>query len=136
MKLDTLSKYAPLGLAVLRVVTALLFIEHGTQKLFDFPASGQAGPAGGLPPLMLVAAAIELIGGLLLLVGLFTRYAAFVMAGEMAVAFWMGHVGGSGSVFPAVNMGDAAVLFCFVFLYLFLAGPGDFSIDGRRTQRA
>jgi putative oxidoreductase len=133
MNLDSLTRYAPIGLALLRIVAALLFIEHGTQKFFDFPASGR--PGGGLPPLFVFAGLIEIIGGLLVLVGLFTRYAAFIMSGEMAVAFWMGHVGGSHSIFPIQNHGEAAVLFCFIFLYIFLAGPGAWSVDGQRQPR-
>ncbi len=135
MNVDTLNKYAPIALALLRIVAALLFIEHGTQKFFDFPPSGRPGPAGGLPPLFIVAGTIETLGGLLVLVGLFSRYAAFIMSGEMAVAFWMGHFGRSGSIFPLVNMGEAAVLFCFIFLYIFIAGPGAWSIDGMRAAR-
>lgn len=135
MNLEFLNRYTPVALALLRIVAALLFIEHGTQKFFDFPPSGHPGPPGGLSPLFLVAGAIETIGGLLVLVGWFSRYAAFVMSGEMAVAFWMGHVGRSGSIFPLVNMGEAAVLFCFIFLFIVFAGPGAWSIDGRRAAR-
>lgn len=131
MTLDRLAKYAPIALALLRIVTALLFIEHGTQKFFDFPSTGRPGPAGGLPPLIMLAGAIELIGGLLLLLGLFTRYAAFVAAGEVAVIFWVFEVPRSGSIFPAINHGEVAVLFCFIFLYIFFAGPGAWSLDKR-----
>ncbi|MGO8005859.1 DoxX family protein, partial [Rhizobium ruizarguesonis] len=92
--------------------TALLFIEHGTMKLFAFPAAQMAGQ---LPPLMLFAALLELIGGILILVGLLTRPVAFILAGEMAVAYFMANA--PNSFFPAVNQGDAAILFCFVFLY-------------------
>lgn len=133
MNLGRLSRYAPLALALLRIVAALLFIEHGTQKFFDFPPMGRPGPAGGLPPLFMLAGMIELVGGVLLLVGLFTRYAAFVMSGEMAVAFWIAHYP-HGGIFPIVNFGEAAVLFCFIFLYIFFAGPGAFSLDGRRRR--
>jgi putative oxidoreductase len=131
MNLDSLTRYAPIGLALLRIVAALLFIEYGTQKFFDFPASGRPG-GGGIPPLFMLAGLIEIIGGLLVLVGLFTRYAAFIMSGEMAIAFWLAHVGGSHSIFPIQNHGEAAVLFCFIFLYIFLAGPGAWSVDGQR----
>jgi putative oxidoreductase len=126
-----LDKYAPYALAVLRVVTALLFIEHGTSKLFGFPAMPGAGSAGGsLPPLILVAALLEVFGGLAILVGFFTRPVAFILSGLMAVAYWMAHVP-KGGFFPLTNGGDAAVLFCFVFFYLVFAGPGAWSIDGR-----
>jgi putative oxidoreductase len=130
MNLDKLAKYAPLALALLRIVAALLFIEHGTQKFFDFPASGRPGPAGGLPPEFILAGCIEIAGGILVLLGLFTRYAALIMSGEMAIAYWTQHVP-RGGFFPLQNFGESAVLFCFVFLYLFLAGPGAWSLDGR-----
>ena len=125
---ERLSAYRPYGLAALRIITALLFIEHGTMKLFAFPAAQMAGP---LPPLMLFAALLELIGGILILVGLLTRPVAFLLAGEMAVAYFMAHA--PNSFFPAVNQGDAAILFCFVFLYLFFSGPGAFSVDNRKA---
>ncbi|RXT15814.1 DoxX family protein [Rhizobium leguminosarum] len=125
---DRLSAYQPYGLAALRIITALLFIEHGTMKLFAFPAAQMAGP---LPPLMLFAALLELIGGILILVGLLTRPVAFLLAGQMAVAYFMAHA--PNSFFPAVNQGDAAILFCFVFLYLFFSGPGAFAVDNRKT---
>ncbi|MGR9183311.1 DoxX family protein [Rhizobium leguminosarum] len=125
---ERLSAYRPYGLAALRIITALLFIEHGTMKLFAFPAAQMAGP---LPPLMLFAALLELIGGILILVGLLTRPIAFLLAGEMAVAYFMAHA--PNSFFPAVNQGDAAILFCFVFLYLFFSGPGAFAVDNRKT---
>ena len=125
---ERLSAYRPYGLAALRIITALLFIEHGTMKLFGFPASLMSG---SLPPLMLFAALLELIGGLLILVGLLTRPVAFLLAGEMAVAYFMAHA--PSSFYPAVNQGDAAILFCFVFLYLFLSGPGALAVDNRKT---
>ena len=134
MRLDSLDKYTPIALALLRIFAALLFIEHGTQKFFDFPASGHPGAGGGMPPLLIVAGCIEIVGGLLVLVGLFTRYAAFIMSGEMAVAFWTGHVPRGHSIFPIQNGGEAAVLFCFVFLYLVFAGAGALALDNRRSS--
>ena len=131
--MQSLSKYAPYALAVLRIVTALLFIEHGNAKLFGFPAA-MGGAGEGLPPLMLIGGILEAFGGLAILLGLFTRPVAFVLSGEMAVAYWMMHVPGGG-FFPLVNKGDAAVLFCFVFLYLVFAGPGAWSVDGLRASR-
>ncbi|RUM25498.1 DoxX family protein [Rhizobium vallis] len=125
---ERLSAYRPYGLAALRIIAALLFIEHGTMKLFSFPIEAMPG---SLPPLMLVAALLELVGGLLILVGLLTRPIAFLLAGEMAVAYFMAHA--PNSFFPAVNQGDAAILFCFVFLYLFFSGPGAFAVDNRKT---
>ena len=135
--MDTLSKYAPHALAVLRIVTALLFIEHGTAKLFGFPVmpGGPGDHAGGLPPLMLIGGILEVFGGLAILVGFLTRPVAFILAGEMAVAYWMMHVP-SGGFFPLTNGGDSAVLFCFVFLYLVFAGPGAWSVDGLRASRS
>ncbi len=117
-----LAKASPHILSLLRIVTALLFIEHGLQKYFGFPSAG--------PPmntLLYVQGAIEIIGGILLLVGAFTRPVAFILAGDMAVAYFMAHF--SRSFFPAMNSGDAAVLFCFVFFYLFFAGGGAWSVD-------
>lgn len=126
---ERLDIYRPWVLAALRIVTALLFIEHGTQKLFDFPASNHAG--GSLGGLFLAAALLESIGGLLVLVGLFTRPVAFLLSGEMAIAYFMAHF--PKSFFPIENAGEAAVLFCSVFLYLVFAGPGAFALDKRRS---
>jgi putative oxidoreductase len=125
--LSGLSRYQPQFLGILRIVTALLFIEHGTQKLFDFPvASGMAS----LPPLMMVAGLLEFIGGLLILIGFLTRPVAFILSGMMAVAYFTAHF--PNGFFPVVNQGDAAILFCFIYLYLFFAGPGAWSVDGSR----
>jgi putative oxidoreductase len=118
-------------LAVLRIMVALLFIEHGTQKLFGFPPP----PGGEGPPLISLlglAGVLELVGGLLMLVGLFTRPVAFLLAGEMAFAYFIVHA--PKSFFPALNGGDAAILFCFVFLYLCVAGPGAWSVDAARAR--
>ncbi|CVI61096.1 MULTISPECIES: DoxX family protein [Agrobacterium] len=125
---DTLSRYRPQALGALRIMTALLFISHGTQKLFGFPASQMEG---SLPTMLLVAALLEFVGGVLVLIGLFTRPVAFILSGQMAVAYFIAH--GPKSFFPALNGGDAAILFCFIFLYLFVAGPGAFSVDERRA---
>ncbi|MFC3072834.1 DoxX family protein [Shinella pollutisoli] len=126
---DRLSTYRPQALAVLRIMAALLFIEHGTQKAFDFPAAAQ--PFGSLSGLMLVAAALEILGGLAILVGFLTRPVAFVLSGFMAVAYFMAHA--PQNFFPVNNHGDAAILFCFVFLYLTAAGPGAWALDTRRA---
>jgi putative oxidoreductase len=125
-----LDSYRPHALALLRIVTALLFIEHGTMKLFGFPAAMESGTVQ-LFSLMGLAAILELVGGALILLGLFTRPVAFLLAGEMAVAYWMAH--GPQSLFPILNGGESAILFCFVFLYLVFAGPGAFSLDTRRA---
>jgi putative oxidoreductase len=119
------SVWAPRLLSILRIVAALIFFEHGTQKLFGFPPSEQAGPE--LFSLMGLAGILETVGGALLLIGLFTRPVAFILSGMMAVAYWMAHA--PQSVYPISNGGDAAILYCFVFLYLFAAGGGPWSLD-------
>ncbi|MFN3623403.1 MAG: DoxX family protein [Hyphomicrobium sp.] len=121
--------WAPRLLGILRIVAAILFIEHGTQKLFGVPT-----PTHGMPEaftLFWFAGILEAFGGFLILIGLFTRPVAFILSGQMAVAYWMAHA--PQSPFPALNGGDAAILFCFFFLYLVAAGPGAFSIDGKRS---
>lgn len=136
MNLNALSKYQPQALAVLRIVTALCFMAHGTQKLFGFPAS-QMGGTVEIFSLMGLAGILEVFGGLAVLLGLFTRPVAILLAGEMAYAFWFMHVPmmGKGSIYPVSNGGDAAVLFCFVFLYLVFAGPGAWSLDQMLKSR-
>ena len=130
MEFTWLSRWQPQVLALLRIVTGLLFLEHGMMKLFHFPAPQMPGP---LPTLLLVAAIIELVAGILVTLGLFTRPAAFIASGEMAVAYFMGHF--PKSPWPGINMGDAAILYCFVFLYLAAAGAGAWSIDAARMKR-
>jgi putative oxidoreductase len=121
--------WAPRALGLLRIVAALLFIAHGTQKLFNVPSSEFSI---SLFSLMGVAGMLETFGGLLLLLGVFTRPVAFVLSGQMAVAYWMAHA--PQSAFPVQNGGDAPILFCFVFLYLVAAGPGAWSIDALRAE--
>ena len=118
-------RWSPYMLSVLRIVTALLFLEHGTQKLLGFPASPNPSPA--LFSIYGLAGVLELVGGLLILAGLFTRPVAFLLCGEMAFAYFMGHF--PRGFFPVQNGGDAAILYCFVFLYLFVAGAGAWSLD-------
>ena len=116
--------------AALRVMTGLLFLEHGLTKIVHWPAT-EYFPAGQpLPTLMLVAGILEIIGGVLITVGLFTRIAAFVLTGMMAAAYFMAHM--PSSVFPVQNGGDAAVLFCFIFLYFASVGAGPYSVDYSR----
>ena len=138
MNIEALSKYQPQALAVLRIITALAFMAHGTQKMFGFPASDMGGGGFELFSLMGLAAMLEVFGGLAILVGLFTRPVAFVLAGQMAYAFWFVHVPmmGQGNIIPVANGGDGAVLFCFVFLYLVFAGPGAWSLDELRQNRS
>lgn len=126
---STLTPYAPKALAVLRIVTGLLFVQSGTQKLFGFPAAPMEMPP--LDALMATAGILEGVGGLLIVVGLFTRPTAFILCGFMAVAYWIGHA--PQDFFPATNMGGLAILYCFVFLYLIFAGPGEWSVDGARN---
>lgn len=127
-----LNRYTPQALGLLRIVSSLIFMEHGTQKLFGFPAGEMGQPA--LMSLMGVGGVIELVGGLLLLIGLFSRPAAFLMSGQMAVAYWMFHA--PASFFPIQNGGDAAILYCFVFLLFVVTGPGAWSVDGARGKSA
>ncbi len=131
--MDRLSAYAPLAMAALRIMTGLLFLEHGTQKLLGFPPP-MPGMPPELPPVLLAAGVLELAGGLLFIAGLFTRPVAFVLSGMMAVAYFMAH--GSKGFFPALNGGDPAILFCFIFLYFACAGPGPWSADSARTKAA
>jgi putative oxidoreductase len=112
----------PYVLSILRIIVALLFLEHGLQKYFGFPSTGPP-----MTSLLYVQGAIEIVGGSLLLVGAYTRVVAFILAGDMAAAYFMAHF--PLSFFPALNGGDAAVLFCFVFFYLFFAGGGSWSVD-------
>jgi putative oxidoreductase len=125
---SSLSAWTPYALALLRIVAGVLFLEHGTQKLFGLPP-GEHAFAEALT-LAWWAGVLELVLGALITIGLFTRPAAFVASGEMAFAYWLAHA--PQNFFPANNGGDAAILFCFVFLFLVFAGPGRWSIDGMR----
>lgn len=126
-----LERWAPTVLAVLRIVTAVLFMEHGLQKFFDMPPRPEGMAAPEMFSLFWFGGLMELIGGGLLAIGLFTRPVAFLLSGEMAVAYWMFHA--TNGISPAVNRGDAAILFCFIFFYLVFAGPGRWSIDENRA---
>jgi putative oxidoreductase len=126
-----LEQYQPQLRALLRIMTALLFMEHGLAKLIHFPVA-QPGVPDPLPPILLAAAWIETVGGALVAVGLFTRLAAFICAGEIAIGYFMFHF--PQSFWPIVNMGEAAILFCFIFLYLAAAGGGAWSIDRMRAK--
>lgn len=133
MNIDRLETvWAPRILSILRIVAALLFFEHGTSKLLGFPPSDHSGPE--VLSLSWIAGALELVGGALLIVGLFTRPVAFILAGEMAVAYWMAHA--PKSAFPLLNGGDSAILYCFVFLYLAFAGGGPWSLDALRRRQS
>lgn len=126
---NRLNEYQPYALTALRIITGLLFIEHGTQKLFAFPAGEHAAGFANLPPLMLVQGVLEALGGLLIVLGLFTRPVAFILCGNMAVAYFMAHF--PQNFFPVNNGGDGAILYCFIFLFLVFAGPGLLAIDNR-----
>ena len=128
-----LDLWAPRVLSALRIVAGLIFLEHGAQKLLGFPPGQSAGVAFGT--LYWWSGFIELVAGALIAAGLFTRVAAFVASGEMAFAYWMEHA--PQSFFPVNNGGDAAILYCFIFLYLVFAGAGPWSLDamfGRRRS--
>ena len=124
--MSKLDQWSPRVLSVLRIVTALLVVEHATMKFFAFPAA-MPGPGGALPPIIIVAGVIELVAGSLIALGLFTRPAAFLASGTMAAAYFIGHA--TQGFWPILNQGEAAIMFCFVFLYLVFAGPGSWSLD-------
>ncbi|MFN3725677.1 MAG: DoxX family protein [Allosphingosinicella sp.] len=128
-----ITRRAPYALALLRIVTGLIFLEHGTQKFLGFPAGDMAGIGWAFADLGAFAGIVELVTGFLITIGLFTRPAAFIASGTMAVAYWYAHA--PMGPFPVNNMGDAAILYCFVFLYLVFAGPGAWSVDGMRRSR-
>jgi putative oxidoreductase len=122
-----LDKWQPQILAALRIMTGLLFLEHGTAKLLHFPHVAMFD--GNLPPILLVTGAMELVGGALVTLGLFSRIVAFILSGEMAVGYFMAHA--PKGFFPLLNLGEPAILYCFIFLYLAAAGPGAFAINRR-----
>ncbi len=127
--------WTPRGLALLRIVTAFLFLQHGSAKLLHIP---QVAMFDALQPLSFMgfAGALELVGGILVLIGLFTRPVAFVLSGMMAVAYFMAHAPQGNVLSPMMNQGESAVLFCFIFLFLSLAGAGAWSIDAARRGTA
>ena len=126
---STFSRLAPHLLSALRIAAALTFMAHGTQKLFGFPASGPQFP---MMSLLGAAGILETVGGLLMLLGLFARPVAFVLSGEMAVAYFTQHA--PRGTWPLVNGGELAVLYCFLWLYFSAAGPGPWSVDGLRRR--
>lgn len=130
--MQALTKWSAEALGVLRIVAGLLFMEHGTQKFFSFPPGERAGSGWGFESLGAYAGPIEILAGLLITLGLFTRPAAFIASGTMAVAYWYAHA--PQNFWPVNNGGDAAILFCFVFLYFVFAGAGALSVDGRSAD--
>jgi putative oxidoreductase len=125
--------WQPRMLSVLRFVAGLTFLEHGTSKLLGFPPSAMFAHLH-LASLIGVQGVIELLGGALVCVGLFTRPVAFILSGDMAVAYFMAHF--PKNFFPSLNGGDAAILYCFIFFYLFVAGAGVWSLDGLLAPRS
>lgn len=119
-----LENYQEQAYALLRIVSGFLFIWHGTHKFFEFPIDFPFLP---LNPMMATAGAIELVGGVLIMIGLFTRPVAFLCSGTMAVAYWMAH--GMQSALPIANSGEISALYCFIFLYIATHGAGIWSVD-------
>lgn len=122
-----LGGYAPAAHGLLRFVSGLLFLAHGTQKILSFPGGERAGSGLALDNPGAIAGLIELVTGVLIALGLFTRPAAFLASGTMAAAYFIAHA--PQSFWPINNGGDAAILYCFIFLYFVFAGPGAFSVD-------
>jgi len=125
MNLSFLNKFQPYTLGALRIIAGLLYLEHGTQKAFNFPIPGPES----MSTLAMASTVLELVGGTLIVLGLFTRPVAFILSGHMAFAYFLAHA--PRSIYPVANGGDAAILFCFVFLFLVTAGAGAFSFDKR-----
>jgi putative oxidoreductase len=117
------SKYEPIVYSILRLVAGFLFLWHGSQKLFNFPAAGHVFPSY----LVFIPGPIEFFGGILVMIGLWTRFTAFICSGEMAYAYWTVHA--SHGVLPILNGGELAVIYCFLFLYISTRGAGKFSLD-------
>jgi putative oxidoreductase len=130
MNAANLYRYEPTAAGVLRIITGLLFLEHGAQKFLSFPPGKMAGMGLALDSPAAYAGFVELLCGLLVALGWFTRPAAFLASGTMAAAYFMAHA--PQNVFPVNNMGDGAILYCFVFLYFVFRGPGALSVDGDR----
>ena len=140
MDIDRTRSWAPLGLAALRIMTGLLFMQHGLQKMFHFPDAGHHPEPYHLLTLAGIGGLLETFGGAAIVIGLFTRATAFLLCGEMAVAYFLFYFSAGlhlpNGLFPVVNGGDLAVLFCFVFLYLSIAGAGALSLDDYRGRRS
>ena len=130
MNFPYLVRFQPVLLSLFRFITGLLLFQYGVAKLFKFPVLPYFA---NIPPIIYAAGTLELVLGALLMIGLFTRLAAFILSGEMAFAYFMGHA--SQGALPIANHGELAVQWCFLFLYFFAAGPGAFSIEGSRSRR-
>jgi putative oxidoreductase len=127
--IDQLNRISPQVLSILRIITALLLLQHGLSKFFSFP---MAMPMPSLFSLLWFAGIIEIVGGVLLLIGLFSRWTALILSGELAFAYFIAHA--PRGFYPLTNQGEDAVLFCFIFLYLACAGPGPWSVDAMREK--
>ena len=128
---NTMERFRPLILSILRIVVGLLFLEHGLSKVFGFPA---ASPVASLSGLLLLAAFLETVGAVLFVLGAYTRIVALILSGQMAFAYFMAHA--PQSFYPLVNKGELAVLYCFVFLYFAFAGAGPVSVDRAMLKQA
>jgi len=130
--MDTIATtWAPRALSLLRIFAGLLFLEHGLQKLANFPTGLPGGMHAPVGSLLFFAGVIEVVGGILVTIGLLTRPAALIMSGEMAIGYFMAHA--PQGFWPAVNHGEAAILYTFIFLYLAAAGGGPWSVDAARS---
>lgn len=127
-----LGRFAPHLFAILRIIAGLMFAMHGTQKVFAWPGAGPGGGGGPLPPIMVAAGWIEVVAGVLIAIGFFASFAAFIASGEMAVAYFKVHA--PNGFWPTMNQGELAVLYCFLFLYIAAAGAGIWSIDAARRR--
>jgi len=127
-RMETLRPYI---LSIVRIVIGLLFLQHGLSKVFNFPAPS---PVPSLTGLLILAAFLETVGALLFVVGAYTRIVAFILSGEMAFAYFMAHA--PRSVYPVVNGGELAVIYCFIFLYFAFAGGGPLSVDRAMLKQA
>ncbi len=129
---ETLETWTPRALSVLRIVSGFLYIQHGMAKHFGFP---HIAMFDHLPTFSLIGIAgmLEIVFGVLVLIGLFTRVAAFILSGEMAVAYFMAHASAANFLTPLLNQGESAVLYCFIFLFIAAAGAGPWSVDAMRS---
>jgi putative oxidoreductase len=130
---ELIGRFSAQTFAILRIVSGLMFVMHGTQKLLGYPPMPKA-MSGPLPPLMMVAGGIELVCGFLIAIGFFTGIVAFIASGEMAVAYFMGHAS-RGGFWPIENQGELAVLYCFVFLFIAAHGGGIWSVDNALRRK-
>ena len=127
----TMERFRPYILSIFRIVVGLLFLEHGLSKVFNFPAPS---PVASLSGLLILAAFLETVGAVLFILGAYTRIVAFILSGEMALAYFMAHA--PRAFYPLVNAGELAVLFCFIFLYFAFAGGGPLSVDRAMLKQA